>query len=198
MLLSPYRNQLKNVQSDLSHITSRKIKHGEGKMISLPGELSDFEIEVLLYLMQDIHLNIAHSDGSQNGDTNLLESKDLEGIDSLKKELKIKNQEIKSLRRELNGSISLTIEKNIAETINGVGADWDNDDSLKNDRIRELAKRAKRLTVSFQREKSKNQLLQEKLKEFQGRDPIVIKSPEKSSNGDLKRLKDILAQVYTH
>ncbi|KAJ2998211.1 Coiled-coil domain-containing protein 13 [Globomyces sp. JEL0801] len=107
-------------------------------------------------------------------------------IQQLKKQIGVRDSEIKSLQ-------------NNGETSNIDGVDY------KNSRIFDLAKKSRRLTVQYEKEKSKNFVLVNRIKELESKSKSQINEPDKSkepnspnTNGcskssTIKTLKDRLA-----
>ncbi|KAI8903009.1 hypothetical protein BC833DRAFT_571565 [Globomyces pollinis-pini] len=112
-------------------------------------------------------------------------------IQQLKKQIGVRDSEIKSLRKEL-------LENN-GETSNIDGVDY------KNSRIFDLAKKSRRLTVQYEKEKSKNFVLVNRIKELESKSKSQINEPDKSKepnspnnnecskSSTIKTLKDRLA-----
>ncbi|KAJ3257017.1 Coiled-coil domain-containing protein 13 [Boothiomyces macroporosus] len=81
-------------------------------------------------------------------------------IDTLRREMKAKDVEIKSLRKELLDGIStVALEDTISDSLQNSNA--------QNAKIIELAKKARRLTVQYEKEKTKNIMLLARIKELE-------------------------------
>ncbi|KAJ3273182.1 Coiled-coil domain-containing protein 13 [Terramyces sp. JEL0728] len=102
-------------------------------------------------------------------------------IETLRKEMKAKDGEIKSLRKELQDGLSLVA------TEDAISDSFQNG-NFQQAKIIELAKKARRLTVQYEKEKTKNMMLLGRIKELET--PLVedVKSAAniKSLQGNTK------------
>nr|KAJ3422905.1 Coiled-coil domain-containing protein 13 [Polyrhizophydium stewartii] len=104
----------------------------------------------------------------------------------LKFDLRNRDKEIKSLRKEMTAGITLAgTEDAIAETISKAGAGKDG-------KIIELAKKARRLTVAYEREKALNASLANQLKSESSQRKDQVTSQHKApTNGEHDPQKDV-------
>lgn len=111
-------------------------------------------------------------------------------IDKMLKDNKRKDAEIMALRKELLGIMKLIAEdKNTNEMLN-----FSNDDP-KSDRIRELAKKCRRLTVAYEKLRSQNMVLTTQSETRPTKIPTPQKQPIETNPVELKSLRDKLAHA---
>ncbi|KAJ3322302.1 Coiled-coil domain-containing protein 13 [Boothiomyces sp. JEL0866] len=105
-------------------------------------------------------------------------------IDTLRKEMKAKDIEIKSLRKELLDGISTAaLEDTISDSLQNP--------NVQNAKIIELAKKSRRLTVQYEKEKTKNIMLLARIKELEN--PLIdddkpVASPKVADNSMKEKL----------